>query len=240
MTAKQLKANKIGPTSGQLNLFSPEAGVLSAPALRERFNPMRRTEAELGEHNRGAALLQQYFMKEHHAYRHHFDFRLGMNGILASWAIPDGPSYCPAHRRRAIQVGNHLKKNVGFEGVFPDGKPGAGPTMLWDRGFWEPLLECSNVKDCLRRGHLRFTIYGKKLMGNWRLTWAEGTRRSEYGSVWYLTKDHDSYARDESAAKITMTSPWSVRSGMTLQQVKASFLAGGMKRPPQRVTLFEL
>lgn len=191
-------------------------------------------------HNRAAALLRQYFMKEHHASRRHFDLRLGIQEILASWAIPDGPSLCPSRRRRAIQVDDHRKKHAGFEGVFPEGRPGAGPTMLWDSGLWAPLPECSDVDGCLRRGCLRFTIYGKKLQGSWTLSWAAGTRRSEYGSAWYLVKDDDAYAREQCAPEITVTAPWSVQSGMTLQQVKTSFLAGGLKRPPRSVTLFDL
>ncbi len=238
MTAKRLSINDIRRTAKQPGLFLPEA--FAVPVLRDRFDLIRRTELELTEHNRAAALLRQYFMKEHHASRLHFDLRLGINGILASWAILDGPSFCPSHRRRAIQVDDHLKKNVGFEGVFPDGKRGAGPTMLWDNGLWAPLPAHVDLGDCLRRGRLRFTIFGKKLKGNWTLAWAEGTRRSERNAVWYLTKDADSYATDESAPEITATARWSVQSGRTLQQVKASFLAGKGKRPPQSATLFEL
>jgi bifunctional non-homologous end joining protein LigD len=205
-----------------------------------RFDPIRRTEFELAEHNRVAASLRHYFMKEHHATRHHFDLRLYFNGLLLSWAIPEGPSRCATRRRRAIQVGDHLKKNVDFEGVFPDGRPGAGPTMLWDRGTWRPSSKYSDVEDCVRKGCLHFTIDGEKLKGNWTLIRAEGNNASGDGSEWYLIKDADPYAIDECTPDIVFTAPLSVNLGITLQQVRNSFLAGKAKRPPQSVPLFEL
>src|ERR1700722_11220267 len=83
-----------------------------------------------------AAVRQQLFViKKHAATRLHYDFRLGHNGVLKSWAIPDGPSYSPGDRREAIEVADHRRDYAFFEGIIPEGY-GAGVVMLWDWGTW--------------------------------------------------------------------------------------------------------
>jgi bifunctional non-homologous end joining protein LigD len=85
--------------------------------------------------NQAAAMPRVFVVKKHDATRHHYDFRLGHNGVLLSWAVPDGPSYWPGHQREAIQVGDHSREYAFSERVIYNG-PGTGTVMVWDWGTW--------------------------------------------------------------------------------------------------------
>lgn len=183
--------------------------------------------------------MQQVFgVKKHRATRLHYDLRLGWNYVLKSWAIPEGPSYCPGHKRDAIEVEDHNRKYLDREGVIPEGMPGAGHTMLWDSGTWIPSPVCWNVGECLRKGYLRFTLLGQKLKGDWILVRRPGTYRGRR-PVWDLIKEQDSFARSEHAPAIVDEEPNSVLSGKSLEQVERERYEG-KKQPKRELTLFDI
>src|SRR5436189_4692865 len=106
-----------------------------------------------------------------------YDFRLELDGVLKSWALPKGPSLDPATKRLAMQVEDHPLQYGGFEGIIPQGEYGGGTVMVWDKGLWEPI---GNPAQGFREGHLKFILHGEKLKGGWMLV-RRGGRRGEAG-----------------------------------------------------------
>ncbi|TAL64723.1 MAG: DNA ligase, partial [Legionella sp.] len=135
------------------------------------------------------AQQQLYVIQKHAASHLHYDFRLEVDGVLKSWAVPKGPSLDPHSKRLAMQVEDHPLEYGSFEGIIPKGQYGGGTVMLWDRGTWEPLD--TNVKAALRKGHLRFELHGEKLQGRWDLI------RFKDEKHWFLIKYDDEYARTD-------------------------------------------
>ena len=107
-----------------------------------------------------------YVIQKHAARRMHYDFRLELNGVLKSWAVPEGPSLIPGKKRLAVHVEDHPLEYGGFEGVIPDGEYGAGTVMVWDRGTWTPEFD---PEFGYKKGHLKFSLQGEKLKGGWHL-----------------------------------------------------------------------
>src|SRR5881398_3635406 len=100
------------------------------------------------------------FVIQKHAASHlHYDFRLGWNGVLKSWAVAKGPSYVVADKRLAVQVEDHPIEYGGFEGIIPKGQYGGGTVMLWDQGTWEPQPAYPDVEEGLRKGSLKFILH---------------------------------------------------------------------------------
>jgi len=158
------------------------------------------------------------FVVQKHAASHlHYDFRLELDGVLLSWAVPKGPSFDPADKRLAVQTEDHPIEYGGFEGVIPKGQYGGGTVMLWDRGTWAPKGDAH--KD-LAKGNLKFTLDGDKLRGGWVLV---RTRGSKYGGksadrTWLLIKEKDEYAK-AGGRLIVEAAPDSVASGRTLDAI---------------------
>ena len=239
MTEKRTKRIDKMRTGAQPGLFSsqPDNSDSDTPGLSDESGSKLKSAPEIEENNR-AARLQRFFIKKHHATTLHYDFRLGHNSTLISWAIEIGLSYYPGHKRKATQVGNHRKEDGIFEGVFPEGAYGAGPTLLWDEGFWWPLPEYLDVDESLRKGCLKFTLDGKKLKGNWALIWREGNKKNGPDSKWYLMKEPDSFAKSEDAKSIIEEEPNSVSTGRSLEDVKREWTEGKKQRKSE-ATLFE-
>lgn len=142
------------------------------------------------------------FVIQKHAASHlHYDFRLGWNGVLKSWAVTKGPSYYPGDKRLAMEVEDHPMEYGGFEGIIPKGQYGGGTVMLWDRGTWEPHVD---VNEGLRKGSLKFAMHGEKMRGNWALVRMHprpGQRADK--PAWLLIKEHDEFERAQDETPIT-------------------------------------
>ncbi|MBV9521157.1 MAG: ATP-dependent DNA ligase, partial [Alphaproteobacteria bacterium] len=110
---------------------------------------------------------RSFVIQKHAARRLHYDFRLELDGVLKSWAVPKGPSLDPEEKRLAVHVEDHPLDYGGFEGVIPQGQYGGGTVMLWDRGYW--LSEDGDATAAYRKGHLKFRLIGEKLRGRWVL-----------------------------------------------------------------------
>ena len=113
-------------------------------------------------------------MIQKHAASHlHFDFRLELDGVMKSWAVPKGPSLDPALKRLAMQVEDHPLEYNAFEGTIPKGEYGGGTVMLWDRGSYAAAEPSDDPVAFLREGYLRgdlkFVLQGKRLRGSWVL-----------------------------------------------------------------------
>jgi bifunctional non-homologous end joining protein LigD len=164
------------------------------------------------EASRRALRERAYAMKKHHATRLHYDLRLEWNGVLLSWALPEGPSCCAGVIREAIEMEDHRRANLLFEGVHE-----TGPIMLWDRGTWEPHPESDDVDSSLRKGVLRFTLYGEKLKGAWTLT-RTNTARNALRPVWILCKHADVFAESRAGKCILEEQPKSI-TGKTMEEI---------------------
>ena len=141
----------------------------------------------------------RYYVQRHDATRLHYDFRLELDGVLKSWAVPKGPSLDSAERRLAVQTEDHPLEYGEFEGVIPEKQYGAGNVLLWDRGTWVP--EDKDPRAALRKGRLHFSLEGEKLQGRFVLA---RTREN-----WLLIKRDDDDAR--SGSDITVERPESVK-----------------------------
>ncbi len=110
-----------------------------------------------------------FCIQKHAASHLHYDFRLGWNGVLKSWAYRQGPSYFTGDKRLAVQVEDHPMEYGGFEGIIPAGQYGGGTVMLWDQGTWEPQPGHTDIDAGLRDGSLKFVMHGTKMKGKWAL-----------------------------------------------------------------------
>jgi len=135
----------------------------------------------------------RFVVQKHRATRLHYDFRLEMEGVLKSWAVPKGPSLNPADKRLAMQVEDHPVSYIDFEGIIPPGNYGAGTVMVWDRGTWEPL---GNATEMLQKGDLKFRLHGEKLRGDFVLARMRSRRPGSKGTEWLLIKKRDAEAEE--------------------------------------------
>jgi len=155
-----------------------------------------------------------YCIQKHAASRLHYDFRLELEGVLLSWAVPKGPSFDPRDKRLAMQVEDHPVEYGSFEGVIPEGEYGAGAVVLWDRGTWTPVIDPALA---LKKGELKFDLHGEKLVGRWALVKIKG----DDPKAWLLLKDRDDHAKSSTELDIVAARPESVVSGRGLAEVAA-------------------
>jgi len=163
------------------------------------------------------------FVIQKHAASHlHYDFRLGWNDVLKSWAVAKGPSYVTADKRLAVQVEDHPMEYGGFEGIIPAGQYGGGTVMLWDEGTWEPQPGHTDVDAGLLSGSLKFIMHGTKMKGKWALIRMGGKAANEKKPNWLLIKEHDDFEQTASDKPITEAQPNSVVTARSLEEIAAS------------------
>ncbi len=144
----------------------------------------------------------RFVVQKHRASRLHYDFRLELDGVLKSWAVPKGPSLDPADKRLAMQVEDHPVEYINFEGRIPEGNYGAGTVMAWDQGKWIPegtekmtdAERAAHARAMLEKGDLKFRVNGTKLKGSWVLAKMRSRRPGSKGTEWLLIKHRDEAA----------------------------------------------
>ena len=161
---------------------------------------------------------QPFVIQKHAATRLHYDFRLGWNGVLKSWAVTKGPSFYVGDKRLAVEVEDHPMEYGGFEGIIPKGQYGGGTVMVWDQGSWEPQPGHTDVDAGLRDGSLKFILHGTKLHGKWALIRMK-PRPGDKKNNWLLIKEHDEYERAESDPAITDEAPNSAVTGRSIEEI---------------------
>jgi bifunctional non-homologous end joining protein LigD len=158
-----------------------------------------------------------FVIQKHQASHLHYDFRLEMEGVLKSWAVPKGPSYDPTVRRLAMMTEDHPYDYAAFEGVIPAGNYGAGNVIIWDQGQWEFIEPGDDPVAALKSGKLTFRMFGKKMFGEWALVKIRGKSGSDKGNEWLLLKHRDEFANEK--IDITTFAPRSVVSNRTIDEV---------------------
>jgi len=185
--------------------------------LYRKKRNFKTTPEPAGRVRRRRAREPVFVVQKHAASHLHYDFRLELNGVLVSWAVPKGPSLDPHDKRLAMHVEDHPLEYGDFEGVIPPKQYGSGTVLLWDRGTWEAI---GNAEDGYREGKLKFLLHGEKLRGGWMLVRSRG---GKYGGdrSWLLIKENDEYARLGADAHVVDTEPDSVASGRTIEAIAA-------------------
>lgn len=174
-----------------------------------------------------APAARRFVVHRHRATRLHYDFRLEVDGVLVSWAVPRGPSLDPGVRRMAVHVEDHPIEYLDFEGVIPQGQYGGGDVIVWDWGTWEPDPQTPDPRAAITDGELKLILHGERLRG--RFTIVRTSRRpgappvagteDGRGEQWLLLHKRDEHAVAGWEAE---DHPTSVRSGRTNDEVKAS------------------
>ena len=159
-----------------------------------------------------------FVVQKHAATNLHYDFRLEMDGVLKSWAVPKGPSLNPDNKRLAIMVEDHPYDYKDFEGTIPEGNYGAGTVIVWDNGTYH-LVDAENTEDVtselladLQKGHLSFILNGKKLKGEFALV----RLKTKKDNTWLLIKKHDEFATEDDI----LEKDKSVISNVTLESLE--------------------
>jgi len=181
----------------------------------------------------------RYVVQRHEATRLHYDFRLEMDGVLKSWAVPKGPSLDPDDKRLAMQVEDHPVSYFSFEGIIPEGNYGAGTVMVWDVGEWQPLSPTpvngkfvpgtdKEAAEMLAKGDLKFRLTGKKLHGDFAIVRMKSRRPGTKGNEWLLIKKRDEQAEEGYDAEEYDNSALTNR---TMREIAAQHDAEWISRP---------
>jgi len=189
--------------------------------LREyaRKRDFTRTPEPRGRPHGARSGAAAFVIQKHAASRLHWDFRLELDGVLKSWAVPKGPSLDPADKRLAMHVEDHPVEYGDFEGVIPAGEYGGGTVMLWDRGTWTPV---GDAREGYRKGSLKFRLDGERLQGGWALVRMRGRSERDGDRTWLLIKEKDGAARAGWDAGKIEGKAKSVASDRTMEQIAAA------------------
>ncbi len=182
----------------------------------------------------------RFVVQKHDATRLHYDFRLEMEGVLKSWAVPKGPSLDPADKRLAMQVEDHPVSYFDFEGNIPENNYGAGTVIVWDVGTWQPLSPVAvdgkyvpgtekEAVAMLAKGDLKFRLNGKRLKGDFALVKMRGRRPGSKGNEWLMIKKHDDHVVEGYDIDAI---DQSVLTGLTLEEVAGDARSAEWKSGP--------
>jgi bifunctional non-homologous end joining protein LigD len=196
--------------------------TLSQYRQKRDFNST--TEPDSKAKQRAGQLI--FVVQRHKASHLHYDFRLEMDGVLKSWAIPKGPSLNPADKRLAMQVEDHPYDYKDFKGIIPEGNYGAGIVEIWDKGTYTDIENSGKdahkkLLKSLKAGSLKIILHGKKLQGEFALVKLKSDTPKD--NAWLLIKHHDQYAVDEaysSEAETPKNSPINQWLSKNLQDKK--------------------
>lgn len=184
---------------------------------RTKRDLSRTPEPSGGKKNDGSPI---FVIQKHDARNLHYDFRLEVDGALASWAVPKGPSTDPSVKRLAIHVEDHPMDYASFEGVIPEGMYGAGTVLVWDRGTYKNLVaekdEPLTMEESIEKGHVEVWLEGEKLQGGYALVQMKGRGDNQ----WLLVKMSDEKA--DARRNPVSTQPDSVITGASLEEIRAS------------------
>lgn len=166
---------------------------------------------------RGESMRPIFVVQKHDASSLHYDFRLEVDGVLVSWAVPKGPSMDPSKKRLALPTDDHPLDYARFEGVIPEGQYGAGTVLVWDTGPYRNLRaeegDGASMRESLEEGKVRIWLEGEKLRGGYTLVRMEGDKR------WLLIKRSDEAA--DPRYDPVHAAPDSVLSGRSLEEIRA-------------------
>jgi bifunctional non-homologous end joining protein LigD len=167
----------------------------------------------------GRAKGDSFVVQKHAASRLHWDFRLELDGVLKSWAVPKGPSLNPSQNRLAMRTEDHPLGYADFEGTIPEGEYGGGTVMLWDVGRWIPHPD-KDPRKTIEEGHLHFTLEGKRMKGEWVMFRMKG-KPGEKGEAWMLKKVTDDFAKPDAGDALVEQCLTSVTTDRTMAQIAA-------------------
>jgi len=186
----------------------------------ETYNNKRdfaRTKEPRGRKLKGKG--DSFVVQKHDASRLHWDFRLELDGVLKSWAVPKGPSLDPGDNRLAMRTEDHPLDYGDFEGTIPKGEYGGGTVMLWDQGRWIPAPGKDPSKT-IEEGHLHFTLEGDRMKGDW-VMFRLKPKPGEKAEPWMLKKVTDDYADPEEGEALVDNCVTSVTTGRTMAEIAA-------------------
>ncbi len=188
----------------------------------------------------------RFVVQRHRATRLHYDFRLEIDGVLVSWAVPKGPTLDPKQRRMAVHVEDHPIEYLDFEGAIPKGEYGGGDVIVWDWGTWTPEAETPDPANAIEDGELKFALRGEKLKGRFTIVRTSGRGRKggsarafedDEGDQWLLIHKRDEGSVDGWDAE---DHPKSVKTGRTNDEVKADRDAIWMSAAPAATAEIDL
>ncbi len=155
---------------------------------------------------------KRFVIQKHDATALHYDFRLEVDGVLKSWAIPKGPSTDPRQKRLAVEVEDHALAHFDFEGVIGGGR-GSGAVIVWDTGTYRNLDDTRSIAEAIEEGHVKIWLDGVKLTGGWTLQRTDAAAKPQ----WLMIKRRDE--RADARRNPERTQPESVKSGRTIEEV---------------------
>lgn len=212
-TSERPAGGKKPKPGGRTKADPPDSGKLAPYHSKRDFSRTPEPAGGVPADRKGDPL--RFVVQRHRARRRHYDVRFEMDGVLASWAVPNGPTLDPAAKRLAVHVEDHPIEYIDFEGVIPAGEYGGGDVIVWDAGTWEPH-ETDDPVAAVAAGELHADVFGQKLRG--RLILVQRGRNREDSDQWLLMHKNDEYAVSGWDAE---NFPDSVLTGRTNDQVKA-------------------
>ena len=205
-------------------------GKLAEYERKRDFSRTREPSGKAKRKGKAKRSHPRFAFQKHSATSEHYDLRLEVDGVLASWAVPKGPSLDPRDKRLAVRTEDHPLEYLEWEGVIPEGSYGAGPMIVWDRGVFENISETRRgepmeLADAIKKGDVKIFMLGEKIKGAYALVRtgpaservAPGGAPSRKREQWLLIKKRDEGA--DARRRPTSSQPKSVLSGRTIEQV---------------------